>query len=157
MDVVDRFRAAVEARDMSGFDEIFAPDVRLVSPVTFTPFEGRPAVRGLINVLMRTFTEFRYVGELAGEARLGAEGPLVPSHILIFRAVVAGKQVHGIDLIQPGPSGLIEELTVMVRPLSAVTALGDAVLAGLQADGLVPAGGASGASRAGGAGGGGNG
>jgi hypothetical protein len=47
--------------------------------------------------------------------------------------------VHGIDLIQPGPSGLIEELTVMVRPLSAVTALGDAVLAGLQADGLAPA------------------
>jgi hypothetical protein len=141
MDVVDRFRAAVEARDMSPFDEIFAPNVRLVSPVKFTPFEGRPAVRGLMNVLLRTFTDFRYVGELAGEAQLGPDGPLTPSHILIFRAVVAGKQVHGIDLIQPGPSGLIEELTVMVRPLSAVTALGDAVLAGLRADGLVPAGG----------------
>ena len=48
-------------------------------------------------------------------------------------------QAYGIDLIQPGPSGLIEELTVMVRPLSAVTALGDAVLAGLIEDGLVPA------------------
>ena len=139
MDVIQRFRAAVEARDLSGFDEIFAPDVRLVSPVKFTPFEGRAAVRGLLNVLLRTFTDFRYVGSLAGEAELGPDGPLVPSHILIFRAAVAGKQVHGIDLIQPGPSGLIEELTVMVRPLSAVTALGDAVLAGLIEDGLVPA------------------
>jgi hypothetical protein len=141
MDVVQRFRAAVEARDLSGFDEIFAPNVRLVSPVKFTPFEGRAAVRGLLNVLMRTFTEFRYVGSLAGEAEMGPDGSLVPSHILIFRAVAAGKQVHGIDLIQPGPSGLIEELTVMVRPLSAVTALRDAVLAGLVEDGLVPAGG----------------
>jgi SnoaL-like domain len=139
MDVIQRFRAAVEARDLSGFDEIFAPNVRLVSPVKFTPFEGRDAVLGVMNVLLRTFTEFTYVGELAGEAQMGPDGPLVPSHILIFRAVAAGKQVHGIDLIQPGPSGLIEELTVMVRPLSAVTALGDAVLAGLVEDGLVPA------------------
>ena len=144
MDVVARFRAAVEAGDLSGFDGIFAPKIRLVSPVKFTPFEGRDAVLGLLGVLMRTFEDFRYVGSLAGEAQLGAEGPLVPSHILIFRAAVAGKQVHGIDLIQPGPSGLIEELTVMVRPLSAVTALGDAVLAGLVEDGLVPAGGPGG-------------
>jgi hypothetical protein len=139
VNVAQRFRSAVEARDLSRFDEIFAPNVRLHSPVTFRPFEGRPAVLGLIKVLMRTFTDFRYVGDLAGEAELGPGGPLTPSHILIFRATVAGKQVHGIDLIQPGPSGLIEELTVMVRPLSAVTALGDAVTAGLRADGLVPA------------------
>ena len=144
MDVIQRFRAAVEARDLSAVDEILAPNVRLVSPVKFTPFEGRDAVRGLLTVLMRTFTDFRYVGELAGEAQMGADGPLVPSHILIFRAAVGGKQVHGIDLLQPGPSGLIEELTVMVRPLSAVTALGDAVLAGLIEDGLVPAGGGNG-------------
>jgi hypothetical protein len=141
MDVIQRFRAAVEAGDLSRFDEIFAPNVRLVSPVKFTPFEGRDAVLDLLKVLMRAFTDFRYVGELNGEAEMGADGPLVPSHILIFRAAVAGKQVHGIDLLQPGPSGLIEELTVMVRPLSAVTALGDAVLAGLIEDGLVKAGG----------------
>jgi hypothetical protein len=144
MDVIQRFRAAVEARDLSAFDEILAPNVRLVSPVKFNPFEGRDAVLGLLKVLIRAFTDFRYVGELAGEAQMGADGPLVPSHILIFRAAVAGKQVHGIDLLQPGPSGLIEELTVMVRPMSAVTALGDAVLAGLIEDGLVKARGGNG-------------
>jgi len=144
MDVIQRFRAAVEARDLTAFDEILAPNVRLVSPLKFTPFEGRDAVLGLLKVLMRTFTDFRYVGELAGEAQMGADGPPVPSHILIFRAAVAGRQVHGIDLLQPGPSGLIEEVTVMVRPLSAVTALGDAVLAGLIEDGLVTAGGGNG-------------
>jgi hypothetical protein len=139
VNVVQRFRSAVEARDLARFEEIFAPNIRLHSPVKFQPFEGRPAVLGLLNVLIRTFTDFRYVGELAGEAELGPEGPLTPSHILIFRATVAGKQVHGIDMIQPGPSGLIEELTVMVRPLSAIAALGNAVMAGLQEDGLIPA------------------
>jgi SnoaL-like domain len=137
MDVADRFRAAVEARDMSAFDEMFAPDVRFFSPVKFTPFVGAPLVRGLLGVLLRTFEDFRYVGSFTGEADMG--GRDVPSHILIFRAAVDGKQIHGIDLIQPGESGLIEEFTVMVRPLSAVTALSDAVLAGLMADGLLPA------------------
>jgi len=144
MDVIQRFRAAVEARDLSAVDEILAPNVRLVSPVKFTPFEGREAVLGVLKVLMRRFTDFRYVGELAGEAQMGSDGPLFPSHILSFVAGVWGSHVHGIDLLQPGPSGLIEELTVMVRPLSAVTALGDAVLAGLMEDGLVPAGGGNG-------------
>jgi hypothetical protein len=137
MDVVDRFRAAVEARDLSAFDGLFAPDVRFYSPVKFTPFEGAPLVRGLLGVLLRTFEDFRYVGSFAGEAEMGDRE--VPSHILIFRAAVAGKQIHGIDLIQPGESGLIEEFTVMVRPLSAVSALSDAVFAGLIADGLMPA------------------
>ena len=131
----DRFRAAVESSELTALNELFTEDIRFYSPVKFTPFEGREAVLGLMNVLLRTFTEFTYVGELAGEAQMGPGGPLVPSHILIFRAVAAGKQVHGIDLLQPGPSGLIEELTVMVRPLSAVTALGEAVLAGLNAGG----------------------
>ncbi|MGP3632347.1 nuclear transport factor 2 family protein, partial [Streptomyces sp. 24-1644] len=45
---------------------------------------------------------------------------------------------HGIDLLQFDESGRVKEFTVMVRPLSAVRALSDAVLAGLVADGLVP-------------------
>jgi hypothetical protein len=143
MTVADRFRAAVEARDMSAFDELFAPDVRFFSPVTFTPFVGAPIVRGLLGVLLRTFEDFRYVGTFTGSAEMG--GSDVESHILIFRAAVAGKQIHGIDLIQPGESGLIEEFTVMVRPMSAVVALRDAVNAGLVAAGLIPAPAAEGA------------
>jgi hypothetical protein len=143
MTIADRFRAAVEARDMSAFDEMFAPEVRFFSPVTFRPFVGAPAVRGLLGVLLHTFEDFRYVGSLAGSAEMG--GGDVESHILIFRATVAGKEIHGIDLIQPGESGLIEELTVMVRPLSAVVTLRDAVNAGLVAAGLMPAPAAEGA------------
>lgn len=136
----DRFKAAVQARELGALDELFTEDVRLYSPVKFTPFEGRPMVLGLFGVLLRTFEDFHYVGELAGSAQTaaGADGGSAESTILIFRATVRGKQIHGIDLLQFDEAGRIKEFTVMVRPQSAVQALGEAVLAGLVEDGLVP-------------------
>ncbi|WP_329148674.1 nuclear transport factor 2 family protein [Streptomyces sp. NBC_01456] len=136
----DRFKAAVQARELGALDELFTEDVRLYSPVKFTPFEGRPMVLGLFGVLLRTFEDFHYVGELAGSAQTaaGADGGSAESTILVFRATVRGKQIHGIDLLQFDEAGRIKEFTVMVRPQSAVQALGEAVLAGLVEDGLVP-------------------
>jgi len=135
---VDRFRAAVEARDVAGLDPLFASNPRFFSPVKFTPFEGRTAVLGLFGVLLRhVFEEIRYVGELHGSVETAA-GAMTDSHVLVFRATVNGKQVHGVDLIQLDDQGLITEFTVMVRPLSALTTLSDAVLAGLAAEGLTP-------------------
>lgn len=136
----DRFKAAVEAADLDAVEELFTEDVRLYSPVKFTPFEGRPMVLGLFGVLLRTFKDFHYVGELAGSAQTaaGPDGGSADSTVLIFRATVNGKQIHGIDLLQFDEAGRIKEFTVMVRPQSAVQALGEAVLAGLVEDGLVP-------------------
>jgi hypothetical protein len=132
---VERFRVAAEKRDPGQLDDLFAEGARFFSPVKFRPFEGRSTVLAVFGVLLRrVFEEFRYVGELRGPAE-NAAGETTDSHILIFRAQVAGKQVHGIDLIQLDENGLISEFTVMVRPQSAVTALSDAVMAGLAAEG----------------------
>ncbi|MFE6662412.1 nuclear transport factor 2 family protein [Streptomyces sp. NPDC057697] len=139
MTTADRFRAAVDHRDLAAVDELLTDDVRLYSPVKFTPFEGRPMVLGLFGVLLRTFENFRYVGEFTGTAQTGTDGTAAPSAVLVFRAEAGGKEIHGIDLLHFDDDGRIKELTVMVRPQSAVRALGDAVLAGLIADGLVPA------------------
>ncbi|TYR65590.1 nuclear transport factor 2 family protein [Streptomyces parvus] len=136
---VDRFRAAVDNRDLDALDDLFTEDIRLYSPVKFTPFEGRPAVLGLFGVLLRTFEDFRYVGEFAGASQTSADGTEAPSAVLLFRATVGGKEIHGIDLLHLDEDGRIKEFTVMVRPASAVQALGEAVLAGLVADGLAPA------------------
>ncbi|MFD8593329.1 nuclear transport factor 2 family protein [Streptomyces sp. NPDC059637] len=138
MTTADRFRAAVEERDLTALDELFTEDIRFYSPVKFTPFEGRPMVLGLFGVLLRTFEDFRYVGDFEGTAETSADGAEAPSAVLLFRATVGGKQIHGIDLLQFDEAGRIKEFTVMVRPLSAVQVLSDAVLAGLVADGLVP-------------------
>ncbi|MCX5193891.1 nuclear transport factor 2 family protein [Streptomyces sp. NBC_00249] len=138
-ETAERFRTAIEKRDLAALDDLFTEDIRLYSPVKFVPFEGKPMVLGLFGVLLRVFEDLRYLGRLEGEAETGADGEQAPSVILPFRAVVGGKQIHGIDLLQLDDAGRVKEFTVMVRPQSAVQALGQAVMAGLVADGLVPA------------------
>ena len=138
VETAERFRTAVEKGELTALSDLFTEDIRLYSPVKFTPFEGRPMVLGLFGVLLRVFEDFRYVGNLEGAAETSADGEEAPSTILLFRATVNGKQIHGIDLIQFDGTGRIKEFTVMVRPQSAVHALGQAVLDGLVADGLVP-------------------
>ncbi|WP_405439891.1 nuclear transport factor 2 family protein [Streptomyces avidinii] len=136
METAERFRAAVEKRDLTAMEDLFTEDVRLYSPVKFTPFEGRPMVLGLFGVLLRVFEDFRYVGRFEGAAETGADGTEAPAEVLLFRATVDGREIHGIDLLHFDGAGRIKEFTVMVRPQSAVQALGQAVLAGLVADGL---------------------
>ncbi|MEU1945903.1 nuclear transport factor 2 family protein [Streptomyces sp. NPDC020125] len=139
MNAADRFRAAVDNKDLTALDELFTEDIRLYSPVKFTPFEGKPMVLGLFGVLLRTFEDFRYVGDYTGTARTSTDDTSAASAVLLFRARVGEKEIHGIDLLHFADDGRIKEFTVMVRPQSAVHALGEAVLAGLVEDGLAPA------------------
>ena len=120
----ETFRKAVEALDLDAAMDCFAPDAVLHSPVTFKPFEGRDAVRVLFSILFRTFEDFRYAGEFSSPD--GAT-------ILHFRTRVGDREVEGIDLIRTDAGGLIDDFTVMVRPLSAALALRDAVGAQLGA------------------------
>ena len=138
METAERFRTVVEKRDLAALEDLFTEDIRLYSPVKFTPFEGKPMVLGLFGVLLRTFEDFRYIGHFEGAAETSTDGEEAPSAILLFRATVHGKEIHGIDLLQFDETGRIKEFTVMVRPQSAVHALGEAVVAGLVADGLIP-------------------
>jgi len=131
---VARLRAAVEQGDHEAIVGLFREDIVFHSPVKFRPFEGLPTVAALFAVLLRTFEDFRYVGELSGDVEGDAE-----SRVLVFRARVGDKQIHGIDMIQFDDQGQIATFTVMVRPQSAAMALSEAVFAGLVADGVVPA------------------
>ncbi|WP_413807489.1 nuclear transport factor 2 family protein [Streptomyces sp. OE57] len=139
MTTADRFRTAIDNRDLAALDDLFTEDIRVYSPVKFTPFEGKPMVLGLFEVLLRTFQDFRYIGDHTGTAQTSTDGTSAQSAVLLFRARVGDKEIHGIDLLHFADDGRIKEFTVMVRPQSAVHALGEAVLAGLVEDGLAPA------------------
>jgi hypothetical protein len=116
------FRSAVEAQDLDGMIDALADDVVFHSPITFKPFEGREAVGTLLGVVFRTFEEFRYTDELdADEVKA-----------LIFKAKVGDREVEGMDLLRFDDAGKIADFTVMVRPLSAATALAEAVGKGLE-------------------------
>jgi ketosteroid isomerase-like protein len=115
------FRAAIEAGDFAAVGELFAEDIVFRSPVAFKPYEGRAIAAAIIRGVGRVFTDFRYVRELASDDGLGS--------VLVFETFVDGVSTNGIDLIQLNDDGLISELTVMVRPLSAANALAAAMAA----------------------------
>jgi hypothetical protein len=111
------FRAAVEARDLDAMIAALAPGVVFHSPVTFKPFTGQAVVGVVLGAVLNVFEDFRYTDEVvAGNVRM-----------LVFRARVGDRDVEGIDLLRAGEDGLIEDFTVMVRPLSAALALASAM------------------------------
>jgi hypothetical protein len=120
---VERFRAAAEAGDHSAIVQALAPDVVFRSPIVFKPYEGRDAVAPILAAVMQVFDSFRYVDQLEGEGT-GA---------LIFEAKVGDRRLDGLDHLRFDEDGLVSELTVMVRPLSAALALADQMRARLEA------------------------
>ena len=113
------FRAAVEARDLDAAVALFADDATLDSPVAFKPFVGIEQVSVVLRAVSETFEDFHYTDEFASDG----------SHALVFRARVGDKSVEGLDLIRTDDSGRITNLTVMVRPLSGLIALAEAMAA----------------------------
>jgi hypothetical protein len=47
----------------------------------------------------------------------------------VFRTEVGGKEIQGCDFLHLDENGLIDEFTVMVRPLSGAQALSEAMAA----------------------------
>jgi ketosteroid isomerase-like protein len=111
------FRAAVEAQDLGAMSELMADDIVFHSPFAFRPFVGRESVTGVLTGVMSTFEEFSYSDELE-------DGDTAT---LIFNAKVGDKKVQGLDLVRTNADGKIKELTVMLRPASALMAMGEAM------------------------------
>lgn len=111
------FRKAVETLDHAAMTAAMAEDVEFHSPVAFRPFVGREAVAGLFTALLETFEEFEYTDELH-------EGNTTA---LIFNARVGDKKIQGLDFLRHNDAGEVEQFTVMLRPLSALIAMGEAM------------------------------
>jgi SnoaL-like domain len=115
----DRFRAAVEQGDVRAARELFHEDATFRSPVVFKPYEGRERVMAVLQAAKRVLGDsgtFRYLHQL--------ENPNDRVAILEFATDVDGKRVEGIDKLTFDEAGLITELTVMIRPASALQAVG---------------------------------
>ena len=113
------FRAAVEARDLSAVPALLAAEVTFLSPVAFAPYNGRELVAAILRGASRVFEDFHYIREI--QSRDGRD------HALMFKARIGEREVHGCDFLHHDDTGLIGELCVMVRPLSAALALAEAM------------------------------
>ena len=109
------FRVAAEAGDHDAMTAALAPGVQFHSPVAFRPFDGREATAAVLRAILSVFEDFEYTDELQS-------GDTVA---LFFRARVGDKAVQGTDFLKLDDEGRIVEFTVMLRPLSAIMAVGE--------------------------------
>jgi SnoaL-like domain len=133
MSAPQHFRAAVEAGDIEAALATLSPDVVFHSPAVFHEYRGIEAVGGLLRIVFVTFEDFRYTDSLGGDGD-------APVHALIFRARVGERELEGMDLLRVGADGLIADFTVMVRPMSGLIALAQALGPRVEAAGIHHAG-----------------
>jgi SnoaL-like domain len=109
----DAFRRAAEAKDFSQGEELFSQEVVFRSPAVFEPYAGLEALGFLLRTVAEVFEDFRYVDQVeTGDTA-----------VLVFEARVGDRELNGVDVLRFDADGRIEELTVMIRPLSGLNAL----------------------------------
>ncbi|WP_327242538.1 nuclear transport factor 2 family protein [Streptomyces sp. NBC_01320] len=113
------FRKAVEAEDHAAIEALLAENVVFTSPVAFKPYPGKAITASILRGVSRVFTDFHYVRETAG-----ADGR---DHALVFKAKVGDREIDGCDFLHFDEDGKIDDLMVMVRPMSAAQALAAAM------------------------------
>ncbi len=119
----DRFKVAAEAKDFSAIDDLFAEDATFRSPVVYAPYEGREAIAMLLGAVTTVFEDFRYLDQVeTGDVA-----------VLVFAAKVGERELNGVDILRFNAEDRIVEMMVMVRPMSGVHALAEAMQAALSA------------------------
>jgi SnoaL-like domain len=122
----DAFRAAAEAKDFAQAENLFADDATFSSPMVFKPYEGRDMIKVILGAVVQVFEDFRYIAHVeTGDTA-----------VLEFEARVGDRELQGVDILKfAADSDEIVELTVMVRPMSGLAALGEQMRARLEAAG----------------------
>ncbi|QNG55762.1 nuclear transport factor 2 family protein [Pseudonocardia petroleophila] len=106
------FRDAVHRGDVDAAVALFAPDAVFVSPVVHRPYVGRDALRAILTAVVGVFEDFTYTDAYGDD----------DGRVLVFTARVGDRALQGVDILR-AVDGVLTELTVMVRPYSAATAL----------------------------------
>jgi hypothetical protein len=113
----DPFRAAVESKDLAAIEALFTEEASFRSPVVYKPYHGREQIALILGAAARVFEDFSYLEQVeTGDAA-----------VLMFEARVGDKQLQGVDILRFGDDDRIAELTVMVRPMSGMHALAEAM------------------------------
>ena len=123
-DTIRDWHALVEARDMTGLDELLADDVVFHSPVVHTPQVGKAITAKYLGAALQVLNNahFRYLREVVGER----------DAMLEFETEIDGVRINGVDIIRWDDAGRITDFKVMVRPLKAINQVHQAMGAMLQ-------------------------
>jgi SnoaL-like domain len=105
------FRRAAESKDFELMLETLREDVELHSPVLFRGFEGRDAVGMVLSHVAAVLEGLTYTDEAIGDGTV----------VLRFKANVGELELEGIDHLTLDEDGRVADLTVFMRPMSALT------------------------------------
>jgi ketosteroid isomerase-like protein len=116
---MDDLRRAVEAKDLAAVEAMLAEDVVFRSPALHKPYRGRAATMVFIRAATEVFEDFRYVRTFTEDDGRG--------HVLMFTASVGGRELEGVDIVSLDEDGRISEFRVMIRPMTGLVALAEAM------------------------------
>jgi len=116
---MEELKAAVEARDEGALERLLSPAVVFRSPALFKPYAGRAATMVFLRAAMEVLDDFRYLHTYTEDDGAG--------HVLMFEASVGGRALEGADFVTVGVDGLVTEFRVMVRPMTGLMALAEAM------------------------------
>lgn len=123
-EVIEKWHLHMKGQLPGGLDELLDDNVVFISPIVFTPQEGKAITKLYLQAAGQTLPgekktsgsptnddkSFRYIKEVLSGS----------TAVLEFETHVEGKYVNGIDMITCNEQGKITEFKVMIRPLQAV-------------------------------------
>lgn len=111
---LEQWHKVVANRDLHGFHELLEDNVSLNSPVSSKPITGRETISFIFMALLTILDDFTYY-RCADDGKnlfLEFSGKL-KKHDKVFK-------IEGVDVFKISSSGKVAELTVMMRPLTAL-------------------------------------
>ncbi len=134
---IEKWHNHLRGKHPGGLDDLLADDVVFLSPVVFTPQNGKEITKAYLNAAFVTLggddgeKERRAADAAAGKASFGYTKQVLSGNhaVLEFETEMNGKYVNGVDIITCNDEGKIVEFKVMIRPLQAVNAVHQAMAA----------------------------
>lgn len=141
---------AVLHGDVAALDDVLADEVVLHSPVLFRPQAGKATVAMYLTAAAGAFVgvgplaqpgggdpggqPVRHPGGEDWDGRFRYRRQVVEGDhaVLEFETTMDGRYVNGVDMLTCDAEGRIVDFKVMVRPLQAVEAVRDKMLAALE-------------------------
>ena len=134
---MDKWYAHLRRELDGGFDALLHPDCVFLSPVVFTPQEGREITKVYLSAAGGTLggdSDVETKATSSGSGEFGYIKTILQGHhaMLEFETTVAGKYVNGVDIITCDDDGMITEFKVMLRPQRAVEVVRESMAAMLE-------------------------
>lgn len=110
---IHAFTAAMQRKDLDAMLSHMADNITLKTPLVAEPLHGKAALRPVVEALLRVVDSFEFREILQG-----------PEHVAGFFGITVGSnELDGMDYWRLNEAGLIQEMTVLWRPLPAVAAV----------------------------------